>query len=181
MSPQDPSFNRGKWADLEAKIRSFIRDRSDTLYVVTGPVFSANKGFIGSNQVTVPGFYYKAVYCPKRGMIAYVMPNRKITERLDVWVTSVDLVEALTGINFFYQLPDEIEIPLETEINPSSWAGSVAPVQTYTPASVVAPATQTPKASPESLNPALCKAITKSGTQCSREPGAGSEYCWQHQ
>lgn len=80
MSPQNQSFNRGKWADLEAEFRSFIRDESDTLYIVTGPVFADNKGGIGKNQVTVPGFYYKAAYCPKRGMIGYVMPNRKISE-----------------------------------------------------------------------------------------------------
>jgi hypothetical protein len=26
-----------------------------------------------------------------------------------------------------------------------------------------------------------CQAFTKSGTQCSRKPEAGSRYCWQHQ
>ena len=68
---------------------------------------------IGENRVTVPLFYYKAVYCPKRGMTAFLMPNRKIEESLTAWVVSVDVVEALTGIDFFPQLPPEVQDELE--------------------------------------------------------------------
>lgn len=109
MSPQAPAFNRGAWAKLEALVRSYIRDSSDTLYVVTGPVFLGASESIGKNKVTVPLFYYKAVYCLKRGMTAFLMPNRKIEEPLSAWVVSVDMVEALTGIDFFPQLPSEVQ------------------------------------------------------------------------
>ena len=113
MSPQAPAFNRGAWAKLEALVRSYIRDNSDTLYVVTGPVFLGATESIGESKVTVPLFYYKAVYCPKRGMTAFLMPNRKIGEPLSAWVVSVDVVEALTGIDFFPQLPPEVQDELE--------------------------------------------------------------------
>lgn len=179
MSPQNPSFNRGKWADLEAEFRSFIRDESDTLYIVTGPVFADNKGSVGKNQVTVPGFYYKAAYCPKRGMIGYVMPNRKISETADVWVTSVDIIEALTGIDFFYQLPDESEEQLETAINLHAWktAGNKADNPgTYRETKKSAPSNP----ASDKQDASRCKAVTQSGTQCSRRPEPGSDYCWQH-
>lgn len=68
---------------------------------------------IGGNKITVPLFYYKTLYCPKRGMTAFLMPNRKIEEPLTVWIVSVDMVEALTGIDFFPQLPDEMQDKLE--------------------------------------------------------------------
>ena len=117
MSPQTPAFNRGAWAKLEALVRSYIRDRSDTLYVVTGPVFQGDKGNIGKNKITVPSFYYKAVYCPKRGMTAFLMPNRKVDEPLTAWVVSVDLVETLTDIDFFPHLPIEVQLSQESQPN----------------------------------------------------------------
>jgi endonuclease G len=116
MSPQVSSFNRNKWAALEDQIRNYVRDTSDTLYVVTGPVFVNNKGSIGKNNVTVPGFYYKAVYCPQRGGIGFLMPNDEITEELRSWVVSIDLLEAVTGIDFFYQLEDEYEKEIESQV-----------------------------------------------------------------
>ena len=41
------------------------------------------------------------------------MPNRKIEEFLTAWVVSVDVVEALTGIDFFPKLPSEVQDELE--------------------------------------------------------------------
>jgi len=64
MSPQYPSFNRGIWKKLEELVRKWAI-QEDSLYVVTGPIFINNKGSIGPDKVTVPGFYYKVLYDPK--------------------------------------------------------------------------------------------------------------------
>jgi endonuclease G len=120
MSPQEPSFNRGGWSRLEALVRSYIEAETDTLFVVTGPVFINNKGTIGAGNVTVPGFYYKALYCPRRGGIGFLMPNRKIDGQLQSWQVSIDLIEAFTGIDFFPQLPDERENEIESQ---TTWWG----------------------------------------------------------
>lgn len=41
---------------------------------------------------------------------------------------------------------------------------------------------ETPRARPATpVSPGRCQAITKKGTQCSRNAQAGSSYCWQHQ
>jgi len=116
MSPQVPSFNRGKWADLEALVRSYIKDLTDTLFVVTGPVFINNQGTIGKGEVTVPGFYYKAIYFPKKGGIGFLLPNKKIDGTLQGWQVSIELLEALTGIDFFPQLPKDIQAKIESQI-----------------------------------------------------------------
>ena len=36
-------------------------------------------------------------------------------------MTSINDVEMLTGIDFFSQLPDEIEDEIESQINPNRW------------------------------------------------------------
>ncbi len=120
MSPQHPSFNRGRWKSLEEAVRGWAF-KTDTLYVVSGPIFSDNIETIGKG-VTVPGYYYKAIYSPRKGqMIGFVMPNRKISEPLSDFVCSVDWVEELTGLDLFHQLPDSIERRLESETNITHW------------------------------------------------------------
>lgn len=116
MSPQEPSFNRGKWADLEALVRKYIKDDRDTLFVVTGPVFLGKEKCIGKNRVTVPGLFYKVVYSPGRGGIAFLLPNLKVTSPLRDWQVSIDLIEALTGIDFFPQLPRKYQDEIESQV-----------------------------------------------------------------
>jgi endonuclease G len=60
MSPQTPGCNRGIWKKLESLVRGWAVEY-DSVYVVTGPVLSAGLRKIGSNQVSVPNYYYKVV------------------------------------------------------------------------------------------------------------------------
>ncbi len=119
MSPQLPSFNRGKWKQLEAQVRKWV-EKEDTLFVVTGPILSDSLGVIGVNKVTIPASYYKVVYAPnkEKKMIAFIMPNHKIENSIFEYVVTVDEVELKTGIDFFSGLPDELELKLESEIVP---------------------------------------------------------------
>ena len=54
-------------------------------------------------------------------MIAFVMPNKKILNDLKYYVKSVDFIENLTGIDYFYQLDDEVEKKLESQTNLKEW------------------------------------------------------------
>lgn len=120
MSPQTPGFNRGIWKSLEERVRSW--GKKELIYVVTGPVFKENKGKIGKNKVTVPGYYYKVVYSPVREqMIGFILPNTKSRRVLNDYVVSVDSVENFTGIDFFPQLPDTLENRLEAVADFRKW------------------------------------------------------------
>ena len=123
MSPQTPSFNRGIWKKLEEQVRSWVAIY-DTLYVVTGPVLEADLPFIGANQVSIPNFYYKVVLDAKKERkeaIGFVMPNKKSNLSIQNYVVTIDSVEKLTGIDFFYQLPSEIENQIERKVCVSCW------------------------------------------------------------
>jgi len=121
MSPQLPGFNRGVWKRLEAKVRGWGY-RHDT-YVATGPIFRDNRGFIGENEVTIPGAYYKVVYQPSTNlMIGFILSHQKSEASLVSFVVPVDYVESLTSIDFFPQLEDELEVRLEsTRGNINAW------------------------------------------------------------
>lgn len=112
MSPQVPGFNRGVWSRLESQVRKWALEYG-RLYVATGPIFRDDKGAIGADSVTVPGYYYKVLYDGGERMIALVLPNASSSTSLDGFVTSVDEVERLTGIDFFSGLNDNLEDRLE--------------------------------------------------------------------
>ena len=48
-------------------------------------------------------------------MIAYVLPNEESKRPLNSFAVSVDKVEKMTGIDFFSQLPDDLERVLEAD------------------------------------------------------------------
>lgn len=122
MSPQHPSFNRGIWGNLEAVVRTWAVNLGE-IYVVTGGVLTSNIEHIGENKVTVPKYYYKVIFDPAEPkMIGFILPNEKGTLPLKEYVVTVDSVEMLTGINFFYTLPDSLQTVLESQSDPSLWS-----------------------------------------------------------
>lgn len=113
MSPQHPSLNRGMWNRIEAFVRDAV---NDSAYVVTGPIFKESLGIIGRNKVTIPGYYYKVVYYPKQQkMLAFLIANKANEGEVEQYITTVDTVEQLTGIDFFALLPDHVENRLEKQ------------------------------------------------------------------
>lgn len=113
MSPQAPSFNRGIWRTCESYVRGLA---TDSIYIVTGPIFKNNIGAIGTNNVTIPGAYYKIAYRPSQNeIVAFIIQNKKGKKELHEYRVTVDEVEEVTGIDFFYQLPDKLEKELESK------------------------------------------------------------------
>ena len=121
ISPQDPDFNAGIWNTLEQKVRYWAR-KYDGVFVVTGGVLKSDLATIGNERVAVPKLFYKIVYDPdNEKMIAFLIPNKDSNEPLYNFVVSVDSVEALTGIDFFPELEDELEDKLEAMNNYKNW------------------------------------------------------------
>jgi endonuclease G len=119
ISPQKHEFNAGIWNDLEQQVRKYVIDRGD-LYVVTGPVLSKGLQSIGTEKVSVPLVFFKILYHRDRNggkMIAYLIPTKASTSNPDEFIVSVDHIEAITGIDFFSQLDDEVEQRLERMVN----------------------------------------------------------------
>ena len=118
ITPQAPQFNRGIWSDLENQVRVWAR-RDKGLYVVTGPVLKPGLPTIGkSNEVSVPAKFYKVIlYCnrPNIRMIGFLLDNEQASGSLEQFVVPVDLIEQLTGLDFFPKIPDDLERKLESK------------------------------------------------------------------
>ena len=120
ISPQEPSFNRGGWKKLEFLVRSWAKNHE--IHIVTAGILNFNLSKLGKSDVSIPNFFYKIIYVPsEKKMIGFVMPNTKIDSDLKKFVKSVDEIELLTGVDFFFNLPDEDENLLESNVNLSDW------------------------------------------------------------
>ncbi len=123
MSPQKPQFNRGIWKKLEEQVRTWALENEE-LYVVVGPVLQPGLPKIGKNGVSVPRYYYKVLLDLKRPEIkalGFLMENDKIDGSFFSRAVPIDSIEALTGIDFFPLLPDNLEHQLESTLDTLAW------------------------------------------------------------
>ncbi len=128
--PQYQSHNGGIWNTIETKINTWGNTSTfrDTLYVVKG-------GTIRDDQIlettttglVVPKYFFMAVLCLKDGnykAIAFWTEHKNEsgtgTSPID-YAISVKELEEKTGIDFFCNLPDDIEQEVEKAFNRTEW------------------------------------------------------------
>ena len=115
ITPQNPSFNRGGLKDLESKFRSWSKN-FDEIIIITGFVKDPDYiiDYIGPNQVPVPAYFYKIfIDIGNRRSIAFLLPNEDLIKDVIEYSVSIEYLESITGLDFFYKLSDEIELLFE--------------------------------------------------------------------
>ncbi|WP_165782555.1 DNA/RNA non-specific endonuclease [Leptospira neocaledonica] len=112
--PQDHSFNAGIWKKLEEQIRSWVK-RYNRVIVITVPVYIDDKNqfprFIEkNNDLTVPNHFFKILVRDENGstlLLAFLAKHKKATNiSLESFLTTVDLAEEHTQLNFLPNIPD---------------------------------------------------------------------------
>ena len=130
MQPQRHLFNAGIWEKMEEKLRSWISTGSkaeDTLYVCKGGTIDAVPGVTDDpvlttldNGLLVPRYFFMALLRKsKTGYKAMAFWVEHLNEDhsndpLTDYVINVRELERRTGIDFFCNLPDDIEDDVET-------------------------------------------------------------------
>ena len=127
IMPQEPALNQGPWRRLEATLADETAGRCREIWVTVGPVYrGAPRSLQGKTLVPGACFLLVADELPGGGvrLQAVLMPQeaRREADFRD-YVTSVDLVERATGLDFFSELPDELEAGLELRAAPC-WLGN---------------------------------------------------------
>ena len=123
ICPQVKSLNSGIWHRLEQRVREWAA-RDSSIIVVCGPIFTPGKPVeqIGEIGVAVPHRFFKALYAPGRNIgIAFIFDNDKVKGELRKYAVTIDSVERETGLDLFYNLPDDIENEVETQCNYKLW------------------------------------------------------------
>lgn len=125
MHPQRNAFNAGLWEKMESQVRTWNRGTfRDTLYVCKGGTIDSETNIIkyigmGINKIPVPKYFYMAVLCKNSegykalGFWVEHKNEDHSMDKLGDYVVNIDELEQKTGIDFFCNLPDNIENQIE--------------------------------------------------------------------
>ena len=132
MQPQYKKFNSGLWNRMEERVRRWIAlsPVTDTLFVCKGGTIDDEANIIKriSNKLIVPKYFYMAVlYKSAKGYQALAFWAENTDEdnsKLDLrkFAIAVDELENRTGIDFFCNLPDDVEEKVESNVKANFWA-----------------------------------------------------------
>ena len=121
MQPQVNGFNAYVWANMENQLRIWNRDSfRDTLYVCKGGTIDNSDQIATTlhSGLIVPKYYFMAILCKnKEGYKAlgfWIEHKANSDTELGKYVVSIKQLESLTGIDFFCNLPDNIERTVES-------------------------------------------------------------------
>lgn len=129
ISPQRPKLNQQVWQRLEEAELSFFAKNFGKVWVITGPIFGNNAERISSSlwHIDIPKAFYK-IYVTEENdskpafALAFIMPQTVTgKEPLSQFVTTIDTVEAQTGLDFLSDFDDKTENHLEGTIETVPW------------------------------------------------------------
>ena len=131
MQPQYSNHNSGLWQTLENKVNSWGNNSSfrDTLYVVkAATIDKADQRLANtSTGLIVPKYFYMAILCVKNGQYKAIgfwteHTNSSVKNvKPKNYAVSIRELEEKTGIDFFCNLPDDIEETVESSYSLSAW------------------------------------------------------------
>lgn len=123
ICPQHSGLNSGLWNVIERDCRRWAK-KYESIFIVCGPVLlNGEHVTIGNNKVIVPEAFFKVILRmnPQPTAIGFVVRNNEGTKKRDNYINTVDEVERITGIDFFSDLPDDIENKVEANSNIEDW------------------------------------------------------------
>lgn len=137
--PQDGDFNSGLWLNLENRSATWA-EQYGKVWVICGPVFNNRTPtqWIGEGnevRVAIPDGFFKIVIregeeAASPVLLAFLFPHNhpsinyedgSADRELRLFLTSVDNIEALTGLDFLTQLDDSLEADVERQVATSVW------------------------------------------------------------
>lgn len=144
MQPQYSVFNgshpdhkyEGLWIKMENYLNGFKLNDTDTMYVCKGGTIDKEENILMriQNKLIVPKYFFVAILVKKmnKGQTYYKsigmwFPHTNVyhgDDKLSDYTMSIKDLEAKTGIDFFCNLPDNIEQDVESKKILSDW-GSI--------------------------------------------------------
>ncbi len=125
MSPQKGSFNRNAWHQLENIIQDWARTPNfmDKMYVAKGGTLREGEyeTILCNKKIAIPKNYWMAVITKKGtnwyGLAFWISHNKTKKQKgsLIPLTCSIDELERRTGLDFFFNLPDNIENQIEKQ------------------------------------------------------------------
>lgn len=160
-------FSNGYWRIMNNMISGWAVT-FDSIFVIKGPIYGKNDNEkIGEGKISVPDKLFTIVLVKNGldlGAIGFVLSNNNDSNSFRKCSMSVDSVEALTGYDFFAELPEYLEVFVEESINPNIWKDKSVSYQLKS----------------KYVEKSQCVAVEKSGKRCEMETLCITQNCWKH-
>lgn len=124
MQPQRNIFNAGVWADMEGQLRNKWNTNKfrKRLYVCKGGTIDNTFQTLGttSTGLIIPRYFFMAILCEQDDgtykALGFWIEHKNSDQSRDLrqYVVNIDRLEELTDIDFFCNLPDNIEKQVES-------------------------------------------------------------------
>jgi endonuclease G len=120
--PFKPAFHKYIWITIENLTREWAKE-GNTLYIAAGPVLAdAPFGTFGPNKVSIPTRYYKVILdAHGERAVGFLIRSNVASGAPKSFALSVDELEKITGLDFFHQLPDDLESRVESSSDWTKW------------------------------------------------------------
>lgn len=122
--PQLPTLNQETWEAFERR-ESDLAEQFGAVSVITGPIYAdTNAQFLCDVGIEVPVSFYKILIretSPPQALAIVMGQDIQNQHPVSDFVTTIDSIEALTGIDFFTELADPIEDTLEMAQPSPDW------------------------------------------------------------
>ena len=132
MQHQRKKFNAGLWLKMENMVSSTWNTNAfrDTLYVCKGGTIDQPSQILGTmkNGLIVPRYFFMAILCKNSqgykalGFWVEHLNEDRSGDNIINYVVSIDELEQKTGIDFFCNLPDDVEETTEKVVYPVAWS-----------------------------------------------------------
>ena len=130
MHPQKYAINGapGVWGEMENFLRNKwnTRDFRDVLYVIKGGTIQDGqiKEWVSNGRLLVPQYFFMACVCKKGNAykgIAFWCNHDQPSATVKSCIISIDELETKTGIDFYCNLPDDVENQVENTVDKTFW------------------------------------------------------------
>ena len=125
--PQLPGLNQRTWASLETIADTVYANEFNGVWILTGPVFDPTRLVtLCDADIEVPIAFWKivvrAVDEHRIEALALIMSQQERgAQPIEAFTTTIDDIEARTGLDFFAGLPEHVEATLESSCPKDRW------------------------------------------------------------
>lgn len=123
--PQRHAINAGNWKTLETLEAVNYPDRFEHVWVIAGPIYASANPRKLPGGVPIPDAFFKIHVDEREGAIrtqAFLFKHAgNGKEQLNTLLVSVDELEKLTGLDFFPELPADVQQKLQATKATSTW------------------------------------------------------------